>query len=93
MVGKNVTRYLLKIPLEYGDIVQQKLTLDKLNQNQNINDLQKNNLNMITFLRINFIQQEVRQTYYNAIDLISELGGIGATLKLAIGGFGFIFII
>lgn len=47
----------------------------------------------MTYLRIDFIEQEVRQTYYNAMDLLSELGGIGATLKLAIGGFGFIFII
>ena len=47
----------------------------------------------MTYLRIDFIQQEVRQTYYNAMDLISELGGIGATMKMGIGSLGFIFII
>ena len=38
MVGKNVTRYLLKFPLEFGDIIENKLTFEKLNSKVEINN-------------------------------------------------------
>ena len=44
-------------------------------------------------LSMNFIQYSYVDTYVNIVDVITALGGIGATISLAIGYIGFIFII
>ena len=42
---------------------------------------------------MNFVENVYTFTYFNLEDLLSQLGGIGATVQLGVGGIGFIFIV
>ena len=48
---------------------------------------------MKTNLKMNFIEYQYELVYYNLIDLITQLGGISATISLATGSIAFIFTI
>ena len=42
---------------------------------------------------MNFVESVYTFTYFNVMDLLSQLGGIGATVQIAVGAIGFIFIV
>jgi len=44
-------------------------------------------------MRISFIQYQYTKTYYNLEDLITQLGGISASISLALGTVAFLFAI
>ena len=46
-----------------------------------------------THLNQDFIQEDITKTYYNLEDLFAKLGGIGATLQIALGSLGALFMI
>jgi len=46
-----------------------------------------------TRLQQNFVQEDIELIYFNLEDLLTKLGGIGATLQIALGSVGALFMI
>jgi hypothetical protein len=44
-------------------------------------------------LIINFDEQVIRYEYYSTVDIISSLGGVGASVMMIVNGLAFLFII
>jgi hypothetical protein len=44
-------------------------------------------------MRMNFIQYQYTKQYYNVEDLVTQLGGISASISLAVGSIAFLFTI
>tara|TARA_B110000285_G_C14633452_1_gene384469 strand:- start:144 stop:482 length:339 start_codon:yes stop_codon:yes gene_type:complete len=44
-------------------------------------------------IRMNFNEQVIRYEYYSTVDILSSLGGIGASVMMIINFLGFLFII
>jgi len=44
-------------------------------------------------LEQNFVEEEIIMKYFNFEELITKLGGIGASIQIVLGSVGFIFMI
>ena len=47
----------------------------------------------MTYLQPDFVQEDIIMTYYNFEDLLIKLGGIGATIQIAVGSLGALFMV
>ena len=103
-VGKKTTLKILGIPVSYKNYEVHKYRLQKnpstsklkSTRSEECVDLSKNNEDCFfirTNLFQNFVQQDITMSYFDLEDLMSKLGGIGATLQIAIGSVGAFFMI
>jgi hypothetical protein len=80
-------------PIAFNNTEDKVMLLDSINSviesSSSLPD--KNSVNI--YLRMNFVENVYTFTYFNIMDLLSQLGGIGATVQLGVGAIGFIFIV
>ena len=99
-IGKNVTKRILGIGIKVGNSENKIINIDKINEeripkdikvddNEDLEDIYHIHSN----IRMNFNEQVIRYDYYSTVDILSSLGGMGASVMLIINTLAFLFIV
>ena len=92
--GRNITKKILGIEVKQKDNVFLSLKLKKINDEIiPIKQPPLNNYQTITHFQTSFDETIIEQDYYSQLDILSNLGGISASVHMVIGGISFLFII
>ena len=99
--GKQVTKKLFEIPYQYSDIVLKQINVEKrdtivdsVRVKSYAEQVGKHETySQLTKLDIDFIEYIQNFEYYSTVDVISSIGGIGATVHILLGISSFSFIL
>ena len=97
-IGKNVTNRILGIGIKNEDSQHKIINIDKINDQRIPKDLgvDREDLDIYrvhSHIRMNFNEQVIRNEYYSTVDIISSLGGVGASVFAITNALAFFFII
>ena len=101
-IGKNVTKKILGIGIKNENVETKLINIDRINEIRIPEDLteygaaNQSDLDIYrvhSHIRMNFNEQVIRYEYYSTVDILSSLGGIGASVMMIINFLGFLFII
>ena len=98
-IGKNVTERILGIGIKVGNSENKIINIDKINEERIPKDIKVDNnedldiYHVHSHIRMNFNEQVIRYDYYSTVDILSSLGGMGASVMLIINTLSFLFII
>ena len=91
---KNITKSVLGIPYEYGNVIKSKIVVKPINgivktYQKGVDDIYSTEAG----LKMSFDVVQQVEVYYSVGDIISDLGGIQATVSTVFGGLGTFFLI
>ena len=79
--------------MSFTNTVKKLISLTRINNVIGISPTATDKNQVLTYLRMNFVENVYTFTYFNLMDLVSQLGGIGALVSSGVGAIGFIFIV
>lgn len=80
-----VTKRLFGLPYEYKDMSHKYLQFDRYKaEAKTRKHLREDDYNLLTVLRVFFVETIVTQQYYTPVDLASGLGGFSGSVSMLI---------